>query len=93
MKESLITRSTCLFLYLLPTQVPVCEGVSDDEEYLSFFVPTFHTGSCRKESLMTKSPCLFMYLLPTQGPVGEGVPDDEEYLSLYVPAFHTGSCR
>ncbi len=42
-----MTRSTCLFMYLLSTQVPVGEGVPDDEESLSLFVPAFHTGSCR----------------------------------------------
>ncbi len=42
-----MTRSTCLFLYLLSTQAPVCEGVPDDEESLSLFVLAFLTGSCR----------------------------------------------
>jgi hypothetical protein len=42
-----MTRSTCFFMYLLSTQVPVGERVPDDEESLPLYVPASHTGSCR----------------------------------------------
>ncbi len=42
-----MTRSNCLIMYLLPTQIPVGEGVADDEESLPLYVPASHTSSCR----------------------------------------------